>query len=138
MVFCSNYGTKVDCTAKFYSECGAPVSVTATDMTKRQQEYAGKTPPEYLNNWILHAEIEICGTNFWFADDVQSVTNGTMIRLAAIVPTAKEVNNIFEMLSDRGYVTLQPVESFYSTFHASVTDRFGVNWNIVDEESPNK
>lgn len=61
-----------------------------------------------------------------------------MIRLAAVVPTAKEVNNIFEMLSDRGYVTLQPVESFYSTFHASVTDRFGVNWNIVAEESPNK
>jgi len=95
------------------------------------------TPPKNLNNWILHAEIEICGTNFWFADDTQSVNNGTMIRLAALVPTAMEALYIFEMLSDGGYVTLQPVETFYSTFHASVTDRFGVNWNIVVEESPN-
>lgn len=97
-----------------------------------------KTPPENLSNWILHAEIEICGTNFWLADDVQSITKGNMIRLAAIVSAAKEANNVFDMLSDGGYVTLQPVETFYSTFHASVTDKFGVNWNIVAEESPNK
>lgn len=40
-----------------------------------------------------------------------------------MVSTAKEANNIFEMLSDGGYVTLQPVDSFYNTFHAAVTDR---------------
>ena len=92
-------------------------------------------PPINLAMWILHAEMEIYGTNFWFADDVQSVTKGNMIRLTTIVPTAKEAKDIFEMLSDGGCVTLQPVETFYSTFHAAVTDTFGVNWNIVAEES---
>jgi PhnB protein len=94
------------------------------------------TPPENLNELILHAEMEICGTNFWFADDVQSVTKGNMIRLTTIVPTAKEAKRIFEMLSNGGRVTLQPVEVFYSTFHAALTDKFGVDWNIVAEESP--
>jgi PhnB protein len=70
------------------------------------------TPPENLNEWVLHAEMEICGTNFWFADDAQPITKGNMVRLTAIVPTAKEAKRIFEMLSDSGYVTLQPVETF--------------------------
>lgn len=71
--------------------------------------------------------MEICGTNFWFADDVQSVTKGNIVKLTTIVPTAKEANDVFKMLSDGGYVTLQPVETFYSTFHVALTDRFGVN-----------
>ena len=110
---------------------------------KRMQPYGEyvpqgiNTPPENLNEWVLHAEMEICGTNFWFADDAQPITKGNMVRLTAIVPTAKEAKRIFEMLSDSGYVTLQPVETFYSTFHAALTDRFGVNWNIVAEEPPN-
>lgn len=95
------------------------------------------TPPTNLNEWILHAEMEICGTKFWFADDVQSVTKGNMIKLTTIVPTAKEAKCIFEMLSYGGCVTLQPVEAFYSTFHAALMDKFGVNWNIVAEEAPN-
>ena len=70
------------------------------------------TPPENLNEWVLHAEMEICGTNFWFAYDAQPITKGNMVRLTAIVPTAKEAKRIFEMLSDSGYVTLQPVETF--------------------------
>jgi PhnB protein len=109
-------------------------------MTQPYGEYVPEginTPPENLNEWVLHAEMEICGTNFWFADDVQSVTKGNMIKLTTIVPTAKEAKRIFEMLSDGGYVTLQPVEAFYSTFHAALTDKFGINWNIVAEETPN-
>ncbi len=95
-------------------------------------------PPENLSAWILHAEMEICGTNFWFADEVQSVSKGNMIKLTTTVATAEEAKDIFEMLSDGGYVTLPPVKTFYSTFHAALTDKFGVNWNIVAEEAPNQ
>jgi PhnB protein len=94
------------------------------------------TPPENLNEWILHAEMELCGTNIWFSDDVQPVQKGNMIKLTAIVPTSKEAKRIFDMLSDEGYVTLPPVEAFYTTFHAGVRDKFGINWNIVAEELP--
>lgn len=96
------------------------------------------TPPEGLSQWILHAEMEICGTNFWFADEVQPGARGSMIKLSAIVPTAKEANEIFDRLSDGGNITLPPVVTFYSAFHAALTDHFGVGWNIVAEEPPGR
>lgn len=96
------------------------------------------TPPETLSSWILHAEIEICGTKFWFADDVNPVSKGNIVRLTTTVPTAEEAREIFDLLSDEGYISLPPVETFYSTFHAALTDKFGVNWNIVAEEQPIK
>ncbi len=82
--------------------------------------------------------MEICGTNFWFADEVQLGARGSMIKLAAIVPTAKQANGIFKRLSDGGNITLPPVETFYSAFHAALTDKFGIGWNIVAEEPPGR
>jgi PhnB protein len=34
-----------------------------------------------------------------------------------------------------GKVTLPPTDTFYSTFHAAVKDKFGVDWNIVADEA---
>lgn len=97
-----------------------------------------EAPPANLSTWILHAEMEICGTNFWFADEVQQGSTGSMIKLTVAVPSAQEANSIFERLREGGYVTLPPVKTFYSTFHAALTDRFGISWNIVAEESPDQ
>jgi uncharacterized glyoxalase superfamily protein PhnB len=33
---------------------------------------------------------------------------------------------------------LPPIETFYSVFHAAVTDKFGVNRNVVAEEAPKR
>lgn len=94
------------------------------------------SPPKGLSSWIMHAEMEIYGTVFWFADDVQTVTKGDMVKLTTLVPTAAEAKEIFAMLAEDGVVTLPPVETFYSKFHATVTDRLGVVWNIIAEEPP--
>lgn len=96
------------------------------------------TPPRGLSSWVLHAEMEICGTKFWFADEVNPVLKGNIVKLTITVPTAKEAKEIFDLLSDRAHISLPPVETFYSTFHAALTDKFGVGWNIVAEESPSK
>lgn len=96
-----------------------------------------KTPPELLRTWVMHAEMVICGTNVWFADDVATPKIGDHIRLTATVATGQEATAIFDALSEGGEVTLPPTETFYSVFHASVTDKFGVNWNVVAEEAPN-
>ena len=94
------------------------------------------TPPELLRSWIMHGEMVICGTNVWFADEAVPPTIGSNIRLTATVPTGKEAKVIFDALCAGGSVTLSPTETFYSVFHAAVTDRFGVNWNVVADESP--
>lgn len=92
--------------------------------------------PEGLAGWIMHAELDICGTNVWLADEPAIPAVGDNIRLSASVPTAGRARAIFDALAEGGRVSLPPTETFYSTFHAAVTDRFGVNWNVVAEEAP--
>jgi PhnB protein len=97
-----------------------------------------KTPPEILREWIMHGEMVICGTNVWFADEAVPPVIGNSVRLSATVPTGTEATGIFDALCKGGVVTLPPTDTFYSVFHASVTDKFGVNWNVVAEETPQK
>lgn len=93
--------------------------------------------PKNLAEWIMHGEMNICGVTCWFADEVmEPVTKGTMVKLTLTVADATEAQRIFEGLKTEGYVTLLPTETFYSTFHAGVIDRFGVSWNITAEEVP--
>lgn len=91
-----------------------------------------------LSTWVLHAEMQIYGTNLWFADEIGAQTKGDIVRLTATVPTHKEANEIFNQLKGKGEITLPPTETFYSTFHGSLLDKFGVHWNIVAEETPNQ
>ena len=95
-----------------------------------------KTPPELLRTWVMHGEMVICGTNVWFADEAIPPVCGDSIKLSATVSTVKEAKSIFDLFCDGGEVTLPPTETFYSVFHAAVTDKFGVNWNVVAEETP--
>jgi PhnB protein len=97
-----------------------------------------KTPPELLRDWVMHGEMVICGTNVWFADVSAPPNIGDSIKLSATLPTGKEARSVFNSLCVGGEITLAPVETFYSVFHAAVTDKFGVNWNVVAEEDPQK
>ncbi len=58
--------------------------------------------------------------------------------LTATVPTGNEAASVFNALCKGGKVTLPPTETFYSVFHAAVTDKFGVNWDVVAEEAPRR
>jgi PhnB protein len=99
---------------------------------------SSKTPPELLRTWVMHGEMVICGTNVWFADDAAFVSKDGNIKLTVTVPLGSDATVIFDSLCDGGTVTLPPTDTFYSVFHAAVTDKFGVNWNVVAEEAPQK
>lgn len=114
-----------NCTAEMVQPYGdyVPIGVTA--------------PPSNLKDWILHAEMNICDTVFWFADEIaEPVSKGNMIKLTTKVSTAKDAQKIFDGLSKDAHITLPPTETFYSSFHAGLTDKYGVSWNIVAEEAP--
>jgi PhnB protein len=115
-------------------DCGEPKVLPYGDYMPE----GSKTPPELLRDWVMHGEMVICGTNVWFADEAEPPVIGNSIRLSATVPTGKGAASIFDALCAGGVVTLPPTETFYSVFHASVTDKFGVNWNVVAEEAPQK
>lgn len=121
---------------EFYQE----VFDTTIQMSMTYDEYIPEgvnNPPKDLSNWILHATMEICGTEFWFADEVaEPVTKGTMVKLTAKVPTAANAQKIYNALCKDAYITLPPTGKFYSTFHAGLIDMFGISWQIVALEAP--
>jgi len=95
-----------------------------------------ESPPKNLSDWVMHAEMEICDTKFWFADEIEALSCGNMIKLTVTVPIADIGKGIFERLKTGGEVTLPPTETFYSNFHAALVDKYGIAWNIVSEEPP--
>jgi len=95
-----------------------------------------ESPPKDLSEWVMHAEMEICDTNFWFADETQSASRGDMIKLTATVPTADVGQEYFDLLKVGGEVKLPPTETYYCNFHAAVVDKYGVCWNIISKEPP--
>jgi PhnB protein len=95
------------------------------------------TPSANLKEWILHAEMIICDTIFWFADEIaEPVSKGNMVKLTTKISSAKEAQKIYDALKIGAYVTLPPTVTFYSSFHAGLTDKYGISWNIVAEEAP--
>ena len=78
-------------------------------------------------------QVVFCGTNVWLSDEATPPKNGDNIKLTAMAPTGKEATAIFDALCVGGEVKLPPTETFYSVFHAAVTDKFGVNFQIFTE-----
>ena len=92
--------------------------------------------PDNFNDWIMHAEMEICGTNFWFADEFsQEQLKNNFIKLVITVEKSEQANEIYNLLLDDGEIILPPTQTFYSTYHAAIIDKFGVSWNIVSLEN---
>lgn len=96
-----------------------------------------KNVPPDLAQWILHAELDICGTDVWFADEaIESVNKGNNLRLTVTVPTKKEAQKIYERFTEGARIILPPTETFYSAFHAGIFDKYGIGWDIVAKEAP--
>lgn len=96
-----------------------------------------QNPPANLKEWVLHAEMDICETTFWFADEVfEPVIKGTNVKLTVQVPDAAAAQSIYDALYKDAHITLPPTKTFYSTFHAGLVDIFGVSWNITALEAP--
>lgn len=95
-------------------------------------------PPADLKDWVLHAELNICGTPCWFADEItEPVARGNHIILTLTVPEKEQAQQIYERLTEKAQkITLPPTQTFYSSFHAGIADQFGISWNIVVTEAP--
>lgn len=92
--------------------------------------------PEGFSAWIMHAELDLCGATVWLADEAPAPALGDNIKLTATLPTAQAAQAVFSALAQGGRVSLPPTDTFYSSFHAAVIDKFGIHWNLVAEAPP--
>lgn len=93
---------------------------------------AGWNLPADISNYVLHAKMEIFDTEFTFADEFsEELIKGNTIYLTVNPDSLNEGNRIYGELKADGEVLLPPTETFYSPFHTTVKDRFGILWNII-------
>jgi PhnB protein len=131
----------------FAGECRAALlfyeTVFDTKVTM-MQSYGAYVPegredlPEGLAQWVLHAEMKIADTPFWFADEIEEpIEKWNQVKLTVSVVSKKEAEAIFSALAEEAIkITLPPTETFYSLFHAGLTDKYHISWNIVSLEAP--
>ena len=104
---------------------------TGMMMTHEQLPVPGRLGPEWKNK-VLHARIEIAGTELAAAD----IPNAEPMRSAYLtlsVDSDQEAERIFGALSDGGRVLMPMEETFFASRFGQVRDPFGINWMILHE-----
>jgi len=84
---------------------------------------------------ILYASLPIFGCNVMFSDCPagSNYVKGANIDLALGAPDASEIRKIFDALAEGGAVVMPLGKTFFSEFFGTVTDKFGVTWQLYQD-----
>jgi PhnB protein len=88
--------------------------------------------PEGTENLIMHAQFEIGGGMFMLCDVPPEfpVKIGENITIMVEFEDMGKLHSSFAALEDGGEVSMELAETFWSECFGSLTDKFGVNWNL--------
>jgi len=81
---------------------------------------------------IFHSKLKF-GKNFILASDAfegKIVKHGDHISLSLEFGSVEEIEEIFDNLSDDAEIIIPLQESFWGTMFATLTDKFGITWNL--------
>ena len=87
---------------------------------------------------VLHAEMHIHGQRVMINDNYGSKGNSTedfAIQMVPIFKTEEQLLHCYEILQDQAISVSPPEKAFYSPLTAGVTDRFGIRWGLMVDES---
>jgi Uncharacterized protein conserved in bacteria len=91
--------------------------------------------PEDAKNRIIHTYLDISGSRIMFSDIFPGtpLTAGNNISLTIMYKSSDEVKTVFNKLIEGGNVTMELQKTFFSECFGSVTDKFGILWQIGTE-----
>ncbi len=92
-----------------------------------------ETIANVTENFVVHAAMDICGTEVWLGDTPNGITPGDMVTLGVGFATVEEVEETFNKLKEGGEVFMELAPQFYSKMFGCVQDKFGVIWHIICE-----
>lgn len=97
------------------------------------------TPPEAKNR-ILNAHLKVGETDLMLSDTFpgQPYQLGSQVTIALTVNDVGNSQEVFGKLQKGGHVNMPLQETFWSPSYGSVTDKYGVTWQITTQVTENK
>ncbi|MCX7615422.1 MAG: VOC family protein [Clostridiales bacterium] len=77
---------------------------------------------------VLHARLNICGTEIMCADSSGKSLSGTNMYVSVTMKDAAFVQRAWDFFKQDGKVYMELAPSFFAVLHGSLQDKFGVNW----------
>ncbi len=93
--------------------------------------------PEEHKDLVMHTALNIFGTIVMFSDLLpgEQLVKGNNISLVIMRKDVNEIKDLFEKLKAGGKVQMELQETFFSKYYGSLTDRFGVIWQVMHDDS---
>jgi PhnB protein len=127
-----NYGGNCRQAFEFYEKnLGGKITMM---MTHGQRPGAGGEVPADWKNAILHARMNIGGTEISAADvppDRFQPMRSAYLSLSA--GSTDEAERVYRLLSDGGQIFMPMEETFFAFRFAMLRDKFGTSWMILHE-----
>lgn len=91
--------------------------------------------PAEAKDRVSHATIKVGETELMLSDTFpgQPHQSGTQVTICISTNDADQARKFFDALQDGGQVGMPLQETFFSPAYGSVTDKFGVNFQIFTE-----
>ena len=101
-------------------------------MTHAQAPFQNPNQPEGWDKAVLHARMNIGGTELMGADipGCQPVRSAYM---SLLVDSIEEAERVYATLGEGGEIFMPMTETFFSFRFGQLRDKFGVNWMILNE-----
>ena len=92
----------------------------------------GYEPSEGTENYVMHAQFDIYGETVMMADvpPEHAVEVGDNITIMLEFDSIESAKSAFDALKEGGEISMELQETFWSKLFGSLTDKFGINWNI--------
>lgn len=81
---------------------------------------------------VMHGYLEFKNFELYFSDmpEGEEVTPGRRVSLTLVFDSEEEVGRVYEALKEDGEVHMELQKTFWNAVYASVTDRFGIGWEL--------
>jgi PhnB protein len=103
-------------------------------------EGASPMPPEEGNR-LMHVSLPISTETVLMGSDTggewaKSYHQGNNFSISLNTETKEEADRLFKGLSEGGKVTMPMDKTFWGSYFGMLTDKFGINWMVSQEERP--
>ena len=92
--------------------------------------------PEEAKDLVMHTRLDISGSTVMFSDVFPGspFVQGNNISLAVVSQDIDEIKSVFGKLKEGATVGMDLQETFWSKCYGSLTDKFGIEWQLSHED----